>query len=83
MRLTSRLYNKKKHVSRMCRGAVRHSLKFLLGLDSLKLTDERFLVLRVNPMPHSEQTWHPSLPFWIGHMSRQARLGFPLAARFR
>ena len=54
--------------------------------DSLELTDERFLVLRVNPMPNSEQTWHPSLPFWIGHTSIQARLDFllqvaPLAAR--
>ena len=55
---------------------------------SLKLTDERFLVLRVNPITHSEQTCHPSLPFWIGTTSIQARLDFPLqvvplAARVR
>jgi hypothetical protein len=71
-----------------CRGIVRQSLQCLFGLDNIKLTDERFLVFRVNPMPNSEQTWHPSLHSLTQHTSIHARLSLfvslqvaPLAAR--
>ena len=48
--------------SRTCHGTICQTFKLLLAFEYVKRTDERFFALRLNPVPHSEQTWHSNLP---------------------
>ena len=51
---------------------IRYMSVFPCFVYRVKLADEEFFMLRVNPMPHSEQTLHPSLIFVEKLLTRPA-----------